>query len=374
MKRRGSNSLWTAVAVMGALVATAGDAPQAQRFGRGVSLVGGNGHMYIGTYAGSIQVFDEATEKMSAEIKLQTGIPRSLILSSDRKRFYVLDSTYEKVEIVDIATRSTVDTFTLSSGATKTRIRSMQVDPLQRFMVLLTRSATRKPDRWEISDVALQLYDLQQKKITRDIPWPGGEARENVNIRFSPDGKLLYFFGDDVLIVETENFTEVDTWQLSRPIEQGLGRLNFGAVDDVNDEPGFFTGLFTMQDPVQNRRVMGIGRVDLVGRSVEFHPIGPAEGVGFAMAPDRRRGYGLLQQIGRYEFWAFDLEQKRLLNRVEFAGRPRMALRVSSNGRLLYVFTAGATIDVYDASNYRHLRTIQMNADQTTNLYVLPRS
>jgi hypothetical protein len=316
----------------------------AQRFGSGVTLMGGNALMYIGTYGGNIQVFDEATEKLVDEIKLQTGIPRSLTLSLDRKRFYVLDSTLEKIETVDIATRKTLDTFTLSSGATKTRIRSLQVDPLQRFMILLTRSATKKSDRWEIGDVALQLYDLKEKKITRDIPWPGGEARENVNIRFSPDGKLLYFFGDDVLIVETEKF-----------------------------DPGFFTGLFSMQDPVQNRRTMGIGRVDLMGRSVEFHPIGPSEGVGFAMAPDRKRAYGLFQQIGRYEFWAFDLEQKRLLNRAEFAGRPRMSLRVSSNGRLLYVFTAGATIDVYDAATYRHLRTIEMNADQTTNLYILPK-
>jgi hypothetical protein len=342
---------------------------------RGAAPVyGGNALLYIGTYLGNIQIFDEATEKLVGEIKLQIGIPRSLILSGDKKRFFALDSTLEKIEIVDIATRRTVDTFTLSSGPTKTRIRSMQVDPLQRFLILLSRSATKKSDRWEIGDVALQLYDLQQKKITRDVPWPGGEARENVNMRFSPDGKLLYFFGDDVLIVETEKFTEVDTWQLSRPIEQGLGRVNFGAVDDVNDDPGFFTGLFTMQDPVMNRRIMGIGRVDLVGKSVEFHPIGPSEGVGFAMAPDRKRAYGLLQQIGHYEFWSFDLEQKKLLSRVPFQGRPRMGLRVSSNGRLLYVYVAGATIDVYDAATYRYLRTIEMNGDQTTNLFVLPKS
>src|SRR5262245_7405204 len=121
-----------------------------QRFGRGLTLSGGNALMYIGTYGGSIQVFDEATEKLVDEIKLQTGIPRSLILSLDKKRFYVLDSTLEKVEIVDIASRKTLDTFALSSGATKTRIRSMQVDPLQRFMILLTRSATKKSDRFEI--------------------------------------------------------------------------------------------------------------------------------------------------------------------------------------------------------------------------------
>jgi hypothetical protein len=118
---------------------------------------------------------------------------------------------------------------------------------------------------------------------------------------------------------------------------------------------------------------MGIGRVNLVGKSYDFTPIGPAEGVGFAMSVDRKRGYGLMQQIGRYEFWAFDLEQKKLLNRTPFDGRPRMALRVSSNGRLLYVFQAGATIDVYDASSYKLLRTIQMTADQTTNLFILPK-
>lgn len=357
-----------------ALVALSAPALEAQRFGKGVTLAGGNNLLYIGTYAGNVQIFDEASEKQIGEIKLKTGIQSAIRLSFNKQRFYVLDSTYERVEIVDIGSRATIGEFTLSSGSTRTRIRSLQVDPLERFLILLTRSATKKIDRFEISDIALQLYDLKEKKITRTIPWPGGDVRENVNIRFSPDGKLLYFFGDDVLILETENFTEVDTWALSRPLEQGLGRMNFGAVDDVNDDPGFFTGLFTVQDPVHNRRIMGIGRVNLVGKSVEFSPIGPAEGVSFAMAPDRKRGYGLLQQIGRYEFWTFDLDQKKVLNRTEFAGRPRMALRVSSNGKLLYVFQAGPTVDVYEAATYKYLRTIEMTADQTmTGIFILPK-
>lgn len=361
--------LSTLAFVIGALLPAVG---QAQRPSDS-AINGGNALLYIGTYGGDIQIFDEATGKPAGEIELQTGIPRSAILSFDRKKFYVLDSTYENIEIVDIAARRTLDTFTLSSGPTKTRIRGMQVDPLERFMILLTRNATKKSDRWDIGDITLQLYDLEAKKVTREIPWPGGESREFLNIRFSPDGKLLYFFGDDILIIETENFTEVDTWPLSRPLEPGMGRVNFGSIDDFNDDPGFFTGLFTTQDPVQNRRIMGIGRVNLVGKSVEFHPIGPAERVSFAMAPDRTRAYGLLQEIGRYEFWAFDLEEKKLLNRTEFQGRPRMSLRVSSNGRVLYVYTAGATIDLYDAATYRYLRTIEMDADQTTSLYVLPR-
>jgi hypothetical protein len=352
----------------------------AQKPAPGVTPAGGDHLMYIGTYAGSIQIFDEASEKLTGEIKLTTGIPRSLTLSQSRTKFYVLDATLEKIEIVDIATRASLSTFTLSEGNKQVRIRGMQVDPLERFLILLTRSATKLVDRWEISDIAMQFYDLAQKKVTRTIPWPKGEEREFINIRFSPDGKLLYFFGDDVLILETTNFTEVDTWALSRPIEPGLGRVNFGSVDDFNEDPGFFTGLFTTQDPIQNRRIMNIGRVNLVAKTIDLTPIGPAEGVSFALSLDRKRAYGLVQgsgsatqPIGRYEFWAFDVAAKKLLNRTPFEGRPRMALRVSSNGRLLYVYQAGATIDVYDAASYKRLRTIEMNADQTTSLFILPR-
>lgn len=373
---RTPTTAWRAVAlcVGGLILVVSAASVGAQRPARfGVGMTGGDHLMYIGTYAGNIQIFDELSETMVGDIKLTTGIPRSLTLSQSRKRFYVLDSTLEKVEIIDIPTRASLSTFTLSEGNKQVRIRGFQVDPLERFLILLTRSATKQIDRWEIGDITIQLYDLAQNKVTRTIPWPRGEEREFINIRFSPDGKLLYFFGDDVLILETTNFTEVDTWALSRPLEPGLGRVNFGSVDDFNEDPGFFTGLFTIQDPVHGRRIMGLGRVNLVAKSIDFTPIGPAEGVSFALSPDRKRGYGLMQQIGRYEFWAFDVGQRRLLNRTPFEGRPRMGLRVSSNGRLLYIYVAGATIDVYEAATYKKLRTIEMNADQTTSLFILPR-
>jgi hypothetical protein len=345
----------------------------AQNNGRPLALNGGDQLLYIGTYAGRIDIIDEGTEKRVGEIPLKTGIPRDLWLSQDRTKFYVLDATYEQIEVIDIASRASLGQFRLSEGNKKVRIRAMQVDPLERFVILLTRAATKQVDRWEIGDAELLQYDLKAHKVVRTIPWPRGEQREFVNLQFSPDGKLLYFFGDDVLILETENFKEVDTWELSRPLEAGLGRVNLGPADDLYEDPGFFTGLFTIQDPVQNRRIMGIGRVNLVGKSIDFTAIGPAQNIGFALAPGRKRGYGLMQQIGRYEIWTFDLEQKKVLSRLEFKGRPRMAIRVSSNGRLLYIYQAGATIDVHEAATFKRLRTIQMDADQTTDLFVLPK-
>jgi hypothetical protein len=117
---------------------------------------------------------------------------------------------------------------------------------------------------------------------------------------------------------------------------------------------------------------MGLGKVDLKARKIDFRPIGPAEQVSFAQAPDRKRAYGIKSDIGRYEFWTFDLEKVSVVSRQEFAGRPRMVPRVSSNGRIIYVYNAGQTIDLYEAATYKYLRTIEMGADQTTELFVVP--
>src|ERR1043166_5709291 len=291
----------------------------------------GNGTLIIGTYPKQYWIIDEATEKIVGTIPFQSGIPRRTSLSFDRKRFYTTEAQMEKVEIVDIAARKTLETFTLGQ------------------------------------------YDLAQHKIVRTIPWPNKEERQNANILFAPDGKLMYLFTEqDVLIYETGTFTQVDKWDLSRPIEEGLGRIEFGPRDVLNDQPGFYTPIFNVSDPVQHRRTMGIGRVNLAAKTVDFYTLGPSTPVSFTMAPDRKTAYGLYDEIGRYEFWKFDLEHHKLASRVEFKGRPRMGLKTSSNGKVLYIYVAGNTIDLYDAETYQYLRTIPLAGDQTTELFVLP--
>ena len=68
----------------------------------------------------------------------------------------------------------------------------------------------------------------------------------------------------------------------------------------------------------------------------------------------------------------FDLVNHRVTSREEFEGRPRMAMKPSTNSQLLYVFQAGNTIDVYDAASYRYLRTITLAGDETSTLFVVP--
>jgi hypothetical protein len=333
----------------------------------------GNGTLIVGTYPDKFWIIDEASEKTVGTIPFKSGIPRRTTLSRDRKRFYTIEAGMEKIEIIDIATRSTLDTFSLSEGNKKVRIRSIEPDPLHRFVMLLTASYTKLTDRFEIGAPTLVQYDLKEHKIVRTIPWPNNEERQNVQIQFSPDGKLMYLFSDqDVLIYDTGNFTQVDKWELSKPIEEGFGRIEFGQGDILNDEPGFYTAIFNVSDPIQHRRIMGIGRVNLAAKTVDFFTMGPSSPVSFAMAPGRKVAYGLFQDIGRFEFWRFDLERRKLANRTEFKGRPRMSLKTSSNGKVLYIYNAGETIDLWDAETYQYLRTISLEGDMTAELFVFP--
>jgi hypothetical protein len=333
----------------------------------------GTGTIYVGSYKGVIFVIDEATEKITREIAVSIGIPIGITLADDMSRLYVRDASYEKIEVIDRESGKSLGTHTLTEGKAKTRIWGMRPDPTNRFLILTIKKYTLEADRWVIGPPTLVQYDLAAKKITRTIPWPKGEEREGVNVMFSPDGKLLYMFGEDILIYETENFTQTDRWDVSRPIEPGAGAIPIGGLTPFSDEPGFYTGFFTMQDPVQGRRIMGIGRIELARKKIDFHPIGPARGLGFTVSPDRKRGYGMLQTIEDYELWTFDLESYRVLTRTPFKGRPRMGMRVSSSGQIIYIHTAGNTIDLHDATTFARLRTIELDGDMTGFILVPPR-
>jgi hypothetical protein len=81
------------------------------------------------------------------------------------------------------------------------------------------------------------------------------------------------------------------------------------------------------------------------------------------LAPGGGKAWALYSEVGRYEFWAIDLEERRVTHREIIEGRPRMGLAASTNGELLYVHVAGNTIDVYDSETYELLETVDVGGD-----------
>jgi DNA-binding beta-propeller fold protein YncE len=334
---------------------------------------GGNGTIYLGTYSKQVFIIDEATMTVTDSIPVSVGIPLGLTLSANRRHLYTLDPSFQRVEVLDVASRKSLRTFTLSTEESRVRLWGFNVEPQERFAVMLVKTYTKKDDRFVIGPPTLLKYDLTRGAVTDTIPWPQGQERDFAQILFSPNGNLLYFFtADDILIYDSATLKQVDRWELGRSIDDGMGRFNFGFPESFYEEPGFFTGLFRSTDPVNARTLMGVARVDLVNKQVDYYSLGPSEFVGFTLAPGRRRAYGLRQQVGNYQFWSFDLQNRRVSQRVEFEGRPRMGLSVSTNGSQLYVHTAGNTVDVYDANTLRLVRTATFSADMT-RLLVVPR-
>jgi len=340
----------------------------------------GTGTIYLASYAKRLVAIDEATEKVVAEIPLRTGLAWTMRLSHDATRFYVQSADQEHFEVIDIATRRTVDTFSLGSANVHVRALAFDVDPQNRFMVAVARTAKKLVDRFDIGDATFIQYDLTEHKIVRSIAWATDpEPRYYfLNLRFSPDGRVLYVFADKIHIYDARSLDRVDSWDFSLPAETGLGRLDLGSMDETYDEPGFFTALFTTSDPVQHRQQLVVGRVDLSGKRVDSFSIGPApdyRDVSFALGADRKVGYVLLQDVRRYEFWRLDLAGRRLLSRIPFDSRPRMALRSSSNGKIIYIFEAGNTIDLYEAAGFKYLRRISLDGDMMYDTFhvVAPR-
>lgn len=334
----------------------------------------GTGTIYVGSYSGHITAVDEATGTF-AKIPLKTGPPFVVRLAPDRSRFYVQSANQERFEVVDVRTRQTLDTFTLSSGQRHVRALAYEVDPAHRTVVVVTKPATRLIDRWEIGAPEFIVYDLVDHKVLRTVPWtidpePG---QFSVALRYSPDGKLLYVFGNEITILDAATLTQVDSWDLATPVDPSVSRFDPGPWDDSADPQGTVTSLFVQQDSVARRKLLVVGRINLAAKSVEVFPLGPApdaDSLSFTMSPDGTHANVLRAEIGRHELWNIDMARHRVTQRVDIPTRTRMQMRTSSTG-LLYIYEAGRTIETYSADGTKRLRTIELDSDMMYGTFVI---
>jgi WD40 repeat protein len=128
------------------------------------------------------------------------------------------------------------------------------------------------------------------------------------------------------------------------------------------------------------RRIFGIARLDLASRNLDFTPVGPAATgmTGLRLTPDRKTGYTVAYLGGspseptrRTEFWVFDIAARKLTRKHEFQSRSRFNFTVSSDGKQLYIYGAGPTIEVYDAETFKLQRVMTFEGDMTTGMLVL---
>jgi len=347
------------------------------------SLAAAQGTVYIGSWPHTIHVVDEKQQRVIDKIELSTGLPDDLELSDDRKTMYVQTLEKSGLEVIDLATRKVTNSFTLNDGQKQIRLSSWAPDPQGKLIYALYRTVEKKIDRFDVDrNTKFGVIDLAQKKIVRTGDVPKDEEQVGFgfggNMRFSPDGKFLYIFRNAVYIFDTSDFKLIDKIELSKPQFSGMANVGIGRTLDSIQEPGMLISVFNSQDPIVRRNIFGIARFDLTRRTFEFSPVGPATGpmTGLQVTPDRKKGYTVAfnGQGGtrRCEFWEFDLVTNKLVRKQEFDGRARFTFGISSTGKELYIYGAGYTIEVYDAASMQLRNTIDLNADISSGMVVIP--
>ncbi|MGH9671753.1 MAG: hypothetical protein ACRD44_01105 [Bryobacteraceae bacterium] len=337
--------------------------------------------MYAGCFPGQVLVIEEGSDKILERISISSGIPRGLGLSYDKKKIYV-NTTKATLEVIDIATHKVVNQITLNEGNRLIRPRGgFTPDPQDKTMYGIAGYAVRQVDRFEIEKPKFVVLDLEQKKITKSVDLPKDEPRLGLGaqMRISPDGKFLYLFQDNVLIVDTTDFKVVEKIELGRPAFPGMGNIGLGLRDDPAVDRGIVTGLFNSTDPIVRRTIFGIASFDLTQRTFQFTPLGPSanSGVGgLQITPDRKTGYTVVYQGDhgnrRVEFWVFDMTSRQVTRRVEFDGPINFRFTLSGDGKQIYIYGSSPLFEIYDAATLRARKTITLDADLTTNLLVLP--
>jgi DNA-binding beta-propeller fold protein YncE len=347
--------------------------------------------MYIGTLDKKLLVFDEDKEEVVGEIPL-SGIPRVTALSADQKTLYIF-STRMELEIVDLIARKETGSFSLADPRShprmvasspdrvniggSARFSGLAVDPQGNYLYTTLRVVTKDIDQYRVEDPQFVAIDLHDLKIAKSWPFPKSMDQGfgfNATFKVSPDGKMLYVFQDDVLVFDLSNFTQVDKIALSKPTNPGSTPYRLAETGDTFDTPDTVTSVFTSVDDIVHKGTLGMATMNLNTRKVEYFPIGPLlPMMGFLISPDHKRGYSVMPKIGvgenRYvEWWVWDINNHSVINKKEFEGRTTFRFAVGGDGKHLYVYGAGSTLEVFDAATLASKKVIYLNRDTTTNI------
>ncbi len=373
-----------------ALVALAGAGGAASRQG----AISAGHFMYIGTLDKKLLVFDEDKEEVVGEIQL-TGIPRVTALSADQKTLYIL-TTRMVFESVDLTNRKVLGSFDLSDARTRPRLigsgpdpinignsarySGLAVDPQGRYLYTTMKVVIKDIEHYHVEDPQFIAIDLRDMKIAKAWPFPKGMDQGfgfNATFKVSPDGKLLYVFQENILVFDLATFTQVEEIPLAQPSYPGATPYHLAESGDTFDSPDTVTSVFTSVDQVVHKGTLGMATMNLTTRKVTYFPIGPLlPMMGFLISPDHKRGYSVMPKMGTgenklTEWWVWDIESHKVINKKEFETRPTFKFAVGGDGKRLYLYGAGSTLEIWDAATLESKKVIYLNKDTTTNLITL---
>ncbi len=332
--------------------------------------------VFMGSYPDKMLIVDEATGEIKDRITLVSGLPTAMRISNDQKKIYVSTITTSGIEVIDTATKKVINSFSLNTPTVRYRFGGGVPDPTGKYFYTMIQKFEKMQDRWTVSPQMFGVIDLTRKAVVRTADVPDEDVRNGAgrgNYMLSKDGSTLFLIRDKVLVVDTASLKVKDRLEFSKPEATGIEGVSFGGGVEALRNPDQYVSMFTAQDPYIRNKVYGVGRFDLVSKTFDFRPIGPAP-VGGGMAglqvsKDMKEGWTVVTQekVGnkRCEFWHLDLTTNLVKNKAEFPCRTRFQFGMSGDGKLLYIYGASYDIEMYDAQTLQHVKTIDLGNDTT---------
>ncbi len=131
----------------------------------------------------------------------------------------------------------------------------------------------------------------------------------------------------------------------------------------------------TYPPPVAERDILGRRHPNVSATNLEiivavadairgaFTPFGrELPSLGFLVSPDHKRGYSIMSSgIGgnrETEFWYWDLVNHKVIRKEPFETRPTFKFGMSGDGKKLYLYGAGSTLEVFDAETLKSRKLI----------------
>jgi hypothetical protein len=94
------------------------------------------------------------------------------------------------------------------------------------------------------------------------------------------------------------------------------------------------------------------------------------------VSPDHKLGYSVMPKISTggnrlTEWWVWDIANHKVIKTKEFESRPTFKFAVGGDGKKLYLYGAGSTLEIFDAQTLESRKLIYLNKDTTTNLITI---
>jgi len=256
------------------------------------------------------------------------------------------------------------------------RFSGLAVDPTGHYIYTTLRMVTKEIDQYRLDPPKFVAIDVQNKTIAKTFDFPKGFDQGfgfNASFKVSPDGKNLFVFDDDILVFDLSNFTLVDTIPLSKPPYPGATPYRLTVTDDPFDDTATVTSVYTSVDPVVHKGTLGIATLNLTTREVKYTPVGPSLPMdGFQLSPDRKLGYSSMwSNVGgnrETEWWVWDVENHKVIKKEPYEALRSVRFRVSSDGKKLFVYGGGSSLEIIDAETMKSRKILFLNKDVTTNL------